>query len=198
MVRRLMLITCAVAVFACSTSVDDPAPTGALKAAVKAVQQPAENVVESASKPAKVAAIQPAQPMPQKMLKNDHNSVPKPVDTRKSSPAILLIAGCMNYCELVMDQRGQVKDQCPIECKDNPSRYTENDLVDEDTNMGLMVRGTCYEPCVGSSADSTAHRSCRQKCCVSSCVLRAEYNGGGYKSECPAMCREFLKKKAMQ
>ena len=54
MVRRLMLITCSVAVFAWSTSVDDPARTGTVEAAVEAVQQAAENDVESAPKPAKM------------------------------------------------------------------------------------------------------------------------------------------------
>ena len=198
MVRRLMLITCSVAVFACSIPVDDPSGADRIKPAVDSVQRAAKRDREPVSKPAKNAAIRTAQPTPQKTTKYNLRSKPKTLLERRSAHAEPSISSCMNYCEMVMDQRGQVKDQCPIECKENPSRYSENDLVDEETNMGLMVLGTCYEPCVGSSVDPVAQGRCRQKCCVSSCVLRAEYNGGGYKSECPTMCREFLKKKAMQ
>ena len=196
MVRRLMLIICSVVVFACSNSVDDPSPIETAKPAVDSVQRAAENDTESASKPAKIPTAQIAQPTLQKNIKNDSKPVPTPLLEHSSAPAGPLVKDCINTCEMVMDQRGQVKDQCPQECKENPSRYSENDLVDDDTNMGLMVLDDCYKPCIGSSVDPAAQGSCRQKCCVSSCMLRAEYNGGGYKRECPTMCREFLKNKA--
>ena len=163
MVCRLMLMTCSVAVFGCSTSVDDPSQTGTLKAAVDSVQRAVENELETASNPAKMAATQPAQVKPQKTLKSDPNSVPKTVLTCRSAPTGPSTKSCMNYYELVMDQRGQVKDQCPIECKENPNRYSENDLVDEDTNMGLMVLEDCYKPCIGSSVGPVTQGRCRQK-----------------------------------
>ena len=190
-----MVITCSVAVFACLNSLDDPPAIEAAKPAVDSVHRAAENGTESASKPAKIPTTPIAQPTLRKTTKNDSKSAPTPVLERRAAPAGPLVRDCIKYCEMAMDQAGQVTGQCPVECKENPSRYSENDLVDEDTNMGLMVLEDCYKPCVGSSIDPGAQASCRQKCCVSSCRLRAEYNGGGYKRECPTMCREFLKKK---
>ena len=191
-----MLITCSVAVCACSNAVNDPSPIEPAKPAVDSVQRAAENDTESESKPAKIPAKPIAQPALQKKIKNDAKTVSAPLLKHSSAPVGPLVKNCINTCELVMDQRGQVKDQCPRECKENPSRYSENDLVDEDRNMSLMVLDDCYKPCIGSSVDPVAQGSCRQKCCVSSCRLRAEYNGGDYERECPEMCREFLKKKA--
>ena len=191
-----MLITCSVVVFACSNSVDDPSPIKTAKTAVDSVQRAAETDTESASKPAKSPTTQIAQPPLQKKIKNDSKIEPTPLLERSPAPAGPLVKDCIKTCEMVMDQRGQVTDQCPRECQENPSRYSENDLVDEDTNMGLMVLDDCYKPCIGSSVDPVAQGSCRQKCCVSSCRLRVEYNGGDYERECPEMCRKFLKKKA--
>jgi hypothetical protein len=193
-----MLITCSVAVCACSNSVEDSSRTDTVKPAADRVQQVAENDTESATEPAKNPAAQIAESSLEKNIKNDSKVVPTPVLERSSVPAGPLVKDCIKTCEMVMDQRGQVTDQCPRECKENPSRYSENDLVDEDTNMGLLVLEGCYKPCVGSSADRVVQAKCSQKCCVSSCMLRSEYNGGGYARECPAMCREFLKKKAKQ
>ena len=102
---------------------------------------------------------------------------------------------CFEYCVSAMDQAGQVTDECPRQCREDTNSYTEDDLMDDDQNMGLMVSEQCLKQCQKNSADIKAGGGCKQRCCVSSCELRQEYNGSGMGPACPKMCREFLKRR---
>ena len=102
---------------------------------------------------------------------------------------------CLENCISAMDQAGQVTDECPTECRDDANAYTEDDLMDDDQNMGLIVSEQCLNECQTNSTDAKVAEGCKQSCCVSSCKLRQEYNGSGMGPECPEMCREFLERK---
>ena len=103
---------------------------------------------------------------------------------------------CMDYCVMVMDQAGQVTDECPTTCREDPDTYTKADLHSDDQNNGLIAFPHCLAGCLGTPADTSKNKACQQSCCVESCALRQEYSGSGMASKCPAMCREFLERTA--
>jgi len=101
---------------------------------------------------------------------------------------------CLELCVQVMDQAGQVTDECPRECRADASRYTESDLMTDDEDSGLVAFDECLKPCLAAASGSRAKGECRQSCCVASCELRQEYKGSGMGAECPTMCRDFLER----
>ena len=105
---------------------------------------------------------------------------------------------CMNYCEGAMDQAGQVTDECPQSCKEDSGAYTQDDLMSDDENLGLIVSERCLIACLKTSVNAKPHASCKQNCCVDSCERRQDYNGSGMGPECPGMCRDFLKRTAQK
>ena len=123
-------------------------------------------------------------------------NVMKPVtaDPVQQQQATQSYDACLEYCISAMDQAGQVTDECPKECREDGNAYTQDDLMDDDQNMGLIVSEQCVNKCQTNSTDAKAAKGCEQSCCVSSCELRQEYNGSGMGSECPEMCREFLER----
>jgi len=101
---------------------------------------------------------------------------------------------CLEFCVSVMDQAGQVTDECPRECREDGNRYTESDLMTDDQDSGLVAFDGCLKPCLAAAGGLKGERECRQTCCVASCELRQEYKGSGMGPECPAMCRDFLER----
>ena len=113
----------------------------------------------------------------------------------QQSKATQSYEACLEYCISAMDQAGQVTDECPKECREDGNAYTQDDLMDDDQNMGLMVSEKCLKECQTNATDTKVVAGCDQSCCVSSCQLRQEYNGSGMGPECPEMCRDFLKRR---
>ena len=105
---------------------------------------------------------------------------------------------CLEYCVMVMDQAGQVTDECPKECRKNPDTFTEADLHTDDQDAGLIAFPDCLTGCLETPGGTKKGAECKQSCCVESCVIRQEYKGSGMGTKCPAMCREFLERTAGQ
>ena len=105
---------------------------------------------------------------------------------------------CLEYCVMVMDQAGQVTDECPKVCRKNPDTFTEADLQTDDQDNGLIAFPGCLKGCLEPPGGTRPGAECKQSCCVESCVMRQEYKGSGMaaKAKCPAMCREFLERTA--
>ena len=99
---------------------------------------------------------------------------------------------CFEYCITAMDQAGQITDECSQECSEDTEAYTQDNIMDDDSNMGLIVSEQCLNECQTTSKEVKATEPCKQSCCVSSCELRQEYNGSGMGPECPKLCQEFL------
>ena len=89
-------------------------------------------------------------------------------------------------------------DQCPATCRKDPDSFTAADLLTEDQDAGLIAFSDCLESCSATPDGPKKGEGCKQSCCVESCVLRQEYKGSGpsAKAKCPAMCREFLERRA--
>jgi hypothetical protein len=164
---------------------------------------PSDQDTEQQLVPADAPVLQATPPKPAAALKKvtpTKDSVPA-ASPREASPKPVEPAPvksrshkqCVELCIMVMDQAGQVTDECSKECQANDQAYSKSDLVSDDENAGLVVRQGCMTECL-SPADPPATAECRQSCCDQSCRLRAEYNGGGYGSDCPSMCRDFLKR----
>jgi hypothetical protein len=105
-------------------------------------------------------------------------------------------AECLENCGSVMDDHGQVRDECPNECKKDPQAYTEDDVPSDDESAGLVVKEQCLSDCLGKKVDASSVAQCKQSCCVGHCQGKAEYSGSGMGAECPMACREFLKRSA--
>ena len=113
-------------------------------------------------------------------------------DTLSESEVTQSYEDCFNYCEEAMDQAGQVRDECPQTCREDPGAFTQDDLMNDDEVDGLMITKQCLSECHTNSLSTKKTGGCKQRCCVQSCERRQDYNGSGMGPECPGMCREFL------